>query len=152
MNEMVYIAGDDETVGESMSSLLRANGKRVRIFPSGRESLDFKRQEGASDFLRKPVDEAERLAIIERTLELDRKSRKKALEHARPLARYQSLTPGEQLVLPMLVRGLINKQAGHHGVNGSDTRRTHYAKDGSDSFTRLVKLAIKLNLGPTNAS
>jgi FixJ family two-component response regulator len=126
MNEMVYIAGDDETVGESMSSLLRVDGKRLRIFTSGRESLDFERQEGATDLLRKPVDEASRLAIIERALELDRISRKKALEHARLL--------------------------GHHGVNGSDTRWTHYAKDGSDSFTRLVKLASKLNPGPTNAS
>ena len=204
-NEMVYIVDDDATIGEALSSLLRANGKRVRIFTSGRKFLDFERQddcaclildlrmpglnglevqrsisaeagipvifitgrgdipstvtamkEGAIDFLTKPVDEAALLASIERALELDRRSRKKALEHVNLLARYQSLTPREQQVLPLLVRGLLNKQAaGELGITEYTVQihRGHIMrKMEADSFAALVKLASKLNLEPTNAS
>ncbi|WP_035359557.1 response regulator transcription factor [Edaphobacter aggregans] len=204
-NEMVYIVDDDATIGEALSSLLRANGKRVRIFTSGREFLNFERQddcaclildlrmpglnglevqrsisaeagipvifitgrgdiqstvtamkEGAIDFLTKPVDEAALLASIERALELDRKLRKKTLEHANLLARYQSLTPREQQVLPLLVRGLLNKQAaGELGITEYTVQihRGHIMrKMEADSFATLVKLASMLNLEPTNAS
>src|SRR6266576_2049678 len=44
-NEMVYIVDDDASIGEALSSLLRANGKRGRIFTSGRKFLDFERQD-----------------------------------------------------------------------------------------------------------
>ena len=197
-NEMVYIVDDDATIGEALSSLLRANGKRVRIFTSGRNFLDFERQddcaclildlrmpglnglevqksisaeagipvifitgrgdipstvtamkEGEIDFLTKPVDEAALLASIERALELDRRSRKKALEYANLLARYQSLTPREQQVLPLLVRGLLNKQAaGELGIAEYTVQihRGHIMrKMEADSFATLVKLATKLN-------
>jgi len=159
-NEMVYIVDDDARVGEALSTLLRANGKNVRIFTSGRDFLDFERKDscaclildlkmpelnglevqklisadttipvifitgrgdipstvramkgGAVDFLTKPIDEAALLTSIERALEQDRAYRKEALEHAILLARYQSLTPREQQVLPLLVRGMLNKQA-----------------------------------------
>jgi FixJ family two-component response regulator len=204
-NEMVYIVDDDATIGEALSSLLRANGKRVRIFTSGRKFLDFERhddcaclildlrmpglnglevqrsisaeagipvvfitgrgdipstvtamKEGAIDFLTKPVDETALLASIERALELDRRSRKKALEHANLLARYQSLTPREQQVLPLLVGGLLNKQAaGELGITEYTVQihRGHIMrKMEADSFATLVKLAGKLNLERTNAS
>lgn len=204
-NEMVYIVDDDTTIGEALSSLLRANGKRVRIFTSGRKFLDFERhddcaclildlrmpglnglevqrsisaeagipvvfitgrgdipstvtamKEGAIDFLTKPVDEAALLASIERALELDRRSREKAIEHANLLARYQSLTPREQQVLPLLCRGLLNKQAaGELGITEYTVQihRGHIMrKMEADSFATLVKLAGKLNLERTNAS
>jgi FixJ family two-component response regulator len=204
-NEMVYIVDDDATIGEALSSLLRANGKRVRIFTSGRQFLDFERHDdcaclildlrmpglnglevqrsisteagipvifitgrgdipstvtamkkGAIDFLMKPVDEAALLASVERALELDRRSRKKAREHANLLARYQSLTPREQQVLPLLVGGLLNKQAaGELGITEYTVQihRGHIMrKMEADSFATLVKLATKLNLKPTNAS
>jgi len=205
MNEMVYIVDDDASVGEALSALLRANGKRVRIFDSGQEFLDFERQdtaaclildlrmpglnglqvqksisaeltipvifitgrgdipstvtamkEGAVDFLTKPVDETALLRCIERALELDRDHRKKALAHATLLARYQSLTPREQEVLPLLVKGLLNKQAaGELGITEYTVQihRGHIMrKMAADSFATLVKQAGRLNLEPTNAS
>src|SRR5262249_35235379 len=44
-NELVYIVDDDEKVGEALSTLLRANGKRVKIFTSGRAFVEFARQD-----------------------------------------------------------------------------------------------------------
>jgi len=198
-NEIVYIVDDDLSVGEALSTLLRANGRHVRIFTSGREFLDFERKDGcaclildlrmpglnglevqklisdettipvifitgrgdvpstvramkggAIDFLTKPIDEAALLACIERALEQDRLDRKDALERASLLARYQSLTPREQQVLPLLVRGMLNKQAaGELGITEYTVQihRGHIMrKMEADSFATLVKLAGKLNL------
>ena len=201
-NEMVYIVDDDPSVGEALSSLLRANGKEVRKFISGQEFLEFERQdacaclildlrmpgmnglevqklvasettipvifitgrgdipstvtamkEGAIDFLTKPVDEVALLACIERALNLDRVYRKEVLERSQLLARYQSLTPREQQVLPLLVKGLLNKQAaGELGITEYTVQihRGHIMrKMEADSFATLVKLAGKLNLETT---
>ncbi|QEE28871.1 response regulator transcription factor [Terriglobus albidus] len=199
VNEMVYIVDDDASVGEALSSLLRANGRRVQIFTSGQEFLTFERQdtaaclildlrmpglnglqvqksisaklaipvifitgrgdipssvtamkEGAIDFLTKPVDEMALLNCVERAIDLDRSHRRKALEDAALLARYQSLTPRERQVLPLLVRGMLNKQAaGELGITEYTVQihRAHIMrKMEADSFATLVKLASKLNL------
>lgn len=45
ISELVYIVDDEAKVGEALSTLLRANGKRVRIFTSGQEFLDSPRQD-----------------------------------------------------------------------------------------------------------
>jgi FixJ family two-component response regulator len=47
-NEMVYIVDDDLSVGEALSTLLRANGRNVRIFTSGRDFLDFERNDACA--------------------------------------------------------------------------------------------------------
>ena len=204
-DEMVYIVDDDTRVGESLSSLLRACGKKVSVFTSGPEFLEFKRNDscaclildlrmpglnglevqklisagttipvifitgrgdipstvkamkgGAVDFLTKPIDEAALLACVERALEQDRLSRKKAIEDAQLLARYQSLTPREQQVLPLLVRGMLNKQAANELGITEYTVQIHRGhimrKMEADSFATLVKLAGKLNLEPTSGS
>jgi len=47
-NEMVYIVDDDARVGAALSTLLRANGKNVGIFTSGRDFLDFERKDSCA--------------------------------------------------------------------------------------------------------
>ena len=202
--EMVYVVDDDPRVRESLSSLLRASGKGVRIFSSGQEFLDFQRNDssaclildlkmpglgglevqrsvsaktsipvifitgrgdipstvtamkgGALDFLAKPVDEAALLASVERALQQDRANRSEAIEHARLVARYESLTPREREVLPLLVNGLLNKQAAFELGITEYTVQIHRGhimrKMEVDSFATLVKLAAKLKLEPIGA-
>ena len=202
--EMIYIVDDDVSVGDSLSSLLRANGRHVQVFTSGQDFLDFKRQDscaclildlrmpglnglqvqesiasqttipvifitgrgdvpstvtamkgGAMDFLTKPIDEAVLLASIERALERDQKLRFAAFEQQSLLARYRSLTPREQQVLPLLVSGLLNKQAaGELGITEYTVQihRGHIMrKMEADSFAALIKLASKLNLESSKA-
>jgi FixJ family two-component response regulator len=105
---------------------------------------------GAVDFLTKPIDESALLASIDKALEQDRRLRLAASEQERLLARYRLLTPREQQVLPLLVRGLLNKQAaGELGITEYTVQihRGHIMrKMEADSFATLVKLASKLNL------
>jgi FixJ family two-component response regulator len=204
-NELVYIVDDESSVGEALCTLLRANGKRVQFFTSGRDFLDFSRRDscaclildlkmpglgglevqrlisaktsipiifltgrgdipstvramkgGAVDFLTKPVEEEALLASVERALRQDRASRQKAVEHARLVARYKSLTPREREVLPLLVNGLLNKQAAFELRIAEYTVQIHRGhimrKMEADSFATLVKLAGKLKIEMTSAS
>jgi FixJ family two-component response regulator len=111
---------------------------------------------GAVDFLTKPIDESALLASIDKALAQDRKLRFAACEQERLLARYRSLTPREQQVLPLLVSGLLNKQAaGELGITEYTVQihRGHIMrKMEADSFATLVKLAGKLNLESHGAS
>jgi FixJ family two-component response regulator len=204
-SEMVYIVDDDASVVGALSSLLRANGKQVKMFTSGKDFLDFERQDscaclildlrmpglnglqaqeliaaqttipvifitgrgdvpstvtamkgGAVDFLTKPIDETALLACIEKALEQDRRLRLAESEHESLLVRYRSLTPREQQVLPLLVRGLLNKQAAWELGITEYTVQIHWGhimrKMEADSFATLVKLAGKLNLESSKAS
>jgi FixJ family two-component response regulator len=111
---------------------------------------------GAMDFLTKPIDETALLACIEKAFEQDRKHRLAALERQILVARYQSLTPREQQVLPMLVSGLLNKQAaGELGITEYTVQihRGHIMqKMKADSFATLVKIAGKLKIESSKAS
>jgi FixJ family two-component response regulator len=204
-NEMVYIVDDDASVVVALSSLLRANGKHVQTFTSGKDFLDFERQDscaclvldlrmpglnglqvqgsiaaqttipvifitgrgdvpstvtamkgGAMDFLTKPIDETALLACVEKALARDRKLRLAAFEQESLLVRYRSLTPREQQVLPLLVSGLLNKQAaGELGITEYTVQihRGHIMrKMEADSFATLVKLASKLKIESSKAS
>src|SRR5580700_3580267 len=204
-SEMVYIVDDEAGVREALSTLLRANGKRVQVFTSGSDFLDFGRRDscaclildlrmpglgglevqksiaaktsipvifltgrgdipstvkamkgGAVDFLTKPVDEDALLASVERALLQDRVCRQEAVEHARLVARYESLTPREREVLPLLIQGLLNKQAAFELGITEYTVQIHRGhimrKMQADSFAKLVKLAGKLNIETTSAS
>src|SRR5260370_7799630 len=47
-SEMVYIVDGDGSVVDALSSLLRANGKQVQIFTSGKDFLDFERHDSCA--------------------------------------------------------------------------------------------------------
>ena len=204
-NELVYVVDDEASIGEALSTLLRANGKHVQFFTSGQDFLDFARRDscaclildlkmpglgglevqklisaktsipvifltgrgdipstvramkgGAVDFLTKPVDEAGLLASVERALLEDRANQQQAIEHARLVDRYESLTPREREVLPLLVKGLLNKQAAFELGITEYTVQIHRGhimrKMEADSFATLVKLAGKLKVETTSAS
>jgi FixJ family two-component response regulator len=204
-NELVYVVDDETSVVEALSTLLRANGKRVQTFTAGQDFLDFARRDscaclildlkmpglgglevqklisaktsipvifltgrgdipstvramrgGAVDFLTKPVDEEALLTSIERALRQDSARRQESVEHARLAARYESLTPREREVLPLLTKGLLNKQAAFELGITEYTVQIHRGhimrKMEADSFASLVKLAGKLKIEATGAS
>jgi FixJ family two-component response regulator len=121
------------------------------IFISGRgdvHSTVKAMKGGASDFLTKPVDETQLLFAVGRALDEHRVAKREALQHAELLARYRLLTPREQEVLPLLVRGRLNKQiAAELGISEYTVqihRGNLMRKMKADSFATLVRLAEML--------
>lgn len=111
---------------------------------------------GAIDVLAKPIGEADLLTAVERALRLDRTNRRQAIEHARLVDRYESLTRREREILPMLTNGLLNKQAAFELGITEYTVQIHRGhimrKMEVNSFASLVKISTKLNLEPTEES
>jgi FixJ family two-component response regulator len=106
-------------------------------------------KEGASDFFAKPLEGGAFMVAIEHALEKNKDARRKALKHADLLARYCSLTPREQEVLPLLVSGLMNKQAAAQLGITEYTVQVHRGhimrKMRADSFAALVRMGERLN-------
>jgi FixJ family two-component response regulator len=110
---------------------------------------------GAVEFLTKPVDERVLLAAVKAALAKDRIARETAAESAELLARYNSLTPREQEVLPLLVQGLLNKQAADVLGITEYTVQVHRGrimkKMQVDSFAELVRIGTKLKVDKQKA-
>jgi FixJ family two-component response regulator len=66
---------------------------------------------GAIDFFTKPMNGAMLLKSVEKALRIDSANRLEAMERAKLVTRYESLTPREREVLHLLASGLLNKQA-----------------------------------------
>jgi FixJ family two-component response regulator len=104
-------------------------------------------QGGAIDFLTKPVDEVALFSSVEKAFEQERANRREATEQEAFAARYETLTPREREVLALLIRGLLNKQAGFELGITEYTVQIHRAhimrKMEADSFATLVRLTAK---------
>jgi FixJ family two-component response regulator len=107
---------------------------------------------GAIDVLTRPFSKDDLLASVDGALQQDRKNRRYVVERARLVDRYQTLTPREREVLPLLVNGLLNKQAAFELGITEYTVQIHRGhimrKMEADSFATLVKIATKLELDP----
>jgi FixJ family two-component response regulator len=103
---------------------------------------------GAIDFFTKPFDGATLLNSVEAALQRDYANRQGAIEDAKLIARYESLTPREKEVLLLLASGLLNKQAAFElGITEYTVQfhRGHIMrKMEADSFAALVRLADRI--------
>src|ERR1700758_3332771 len=139
--------------GIELQAKLKAERCRIPIiFITGRGDIPLAvsaMKEGATDFFTKPVDGTALLNSVERALQRDRVNRLKATERAGLVARYKSLTPREQEVLPLLASGLLNKQVAFELGITEYTVQLHRGhimrKMEADSFAALVRMADKLS-------
>jgi FixJ family two-component response regulator len=105
---------------------------------------------GAIDFLAKPFSQPDLMAAIDAALARDRHARLERAERARLQQRYSSLTPRESQVLPLIVSGLLNKQAAAELGISEVTLQIHRSrimqKMAAESFADLVRMAGRLNI------
>ena len=108
---------------------------------------------GALDFLTKPFSGQELLERVHAALALDRERRAKKADLDRLRRCFQSLTPREREVLPLVVSGLLNKQAAAHLGISEVTLQIHRAsvmrKMEADSLADLVRMAGCLEIPVT---
>jgi FixJ family two-component response regulator len=107
---------------------------------------------GAVDFLTKPVSEEDLLQAINTALSRDRELRRNRAELAKLEDRYATLTPREREVLPLVVSGLLNKQAAAALGISEVTLQIHRSrvmhKMKARSVADLVRMAERLNIPP----
>lgn len=108
---------------------------------------------GAVEFLTKPFHDQDLLDAIHAALERDRAKRKQEAEIATLLQRWESLTPREREVLPLVVSGLLNKQIAAEIGTSETTVKVHRGqlmrKMGADSLAELVRLAERIGIPNT---
>ena len=110
-------------------------------------------KKGAVDFLQKPFDDEELIAALERALAWSAEQ----LEHSAELDELQlragTLTPRENEVFALVVRGLLNKQIGGRLGASEKTIKVHRArvmsKMKASSLAELVLFAQKLGVVET---
>jgi FixJ family two-component response regulator len=105
---------------------------------------------GAIEFLTKPVDPDVLWRSIQNAFAIDRAQRKRRAELELLRERFSRLTPREQQVLPLVVGGLLNKQAacvlGISEITLQIHRRQVMRKMEAESLADLVRMALKLRI------
>jgi FixJ family two-component response regulator len=105
---------------------------------------------GASEFLLKPIDEADLLRALEAALEQDRLDLARRIELDELRKRYALLSPREREVLPFVVSGRLNKQTAGELGKSEITIRVHRGqimkKMAAQSLADLVKMTTKLGI------
>jgi FixJ family two-component response regulator len=108
---------------------------------------------GAVEFLTKPFRDQDLLDAIHAALEQDRAKRQQEEEMATLRQRWESLTPREREVLPLVVSGLLNKQIAAEIGTSETTVKVHRGqlmrKMGADSLAELVRLAERIGIPNT---
>jgi FixJ family two-component response regulator len=110
---------------------------------------------GAVDFLTKPFSDDDLMRAVQAGLAQDRQARPDRAEMAALRKRHSALTPREREVLPLVISGLLNKQAaaelGISEVMFQIHRRNVMQKMVAASLADLVRMAEKLQIPVTHS-
>ena len=110
---------------------------------------------GAVDFLPKPFKTPDLMRAIDAALAQNRDARRKSAELSDLHQRFSSLTPREREVLPLVVSGLLNKQAAAELGISEVTLQIHRGsimkKMGAGSLAELVRMAGVLEIPITRS-
>jgi FixJ family two-component response regulator len=110
---------------------------------------------GAVDFLTKPFSDADLMRAVEAALSQDRRARAERADSTALRDRYATLTPRERDVMPLVVSGLLNKQAaaelGISEVTLQLHRRSIMQKMAAGSLADLVRMAERLQIPVTHS-
>jgi FixJ family two-component response regulator len=105
---------------------------------------------GAIEFLQKPFRDQDLLDAIQLALKRDRLRRESEADVQLLRERFESLTPREREILPLVVSGLLNKQIGASIGTSEATVKVHRSqltrKMGAQSLADLVRMAERIGI------
>jgi FixJ family two-component response regulator len=108
---------------------------------------------GALDFLTKPFQDQELLNVVMEAIKKDSQARLARSEKARIERHYQTLTPREQEVVKLVVKGMMNKEIAAELGASEKTIKVHRGrvthKMGARSIAELVRAMEKIQPGTT---
>ena len=111
---------------------------------------------GAVDFLPKPFRQQDLVRAIGEAFDREEKARNARAETAELQARYARLSPREREVLPLIISGMLNKQAAAELGIAEITCQVHRGqimrKMAAGSFAELVRMAANLGIPPVGQS
>jgi FixJ family two-component response regulator len=139
--------------GLELQSRLAAEGSPPIIFITGRGDIPSTvraMKAGAIEFLTKPVDTETLLAAVSTALARDRLLREQRAVLSQLEQKFALLSPREREVLPLVVKGLLNKQAasilGIKEVTLQIHRSQIMQKMAAGSLAELVRMAGRLGI------
>lgn len=105
---------------------------------------------GAVELLTAPINSIDLAEAVLAALALDRRQRRQRTEQEQLQQRHSLLTPREREVLPLVVKGLMNKQAAAVLGISETTLQIHRSqvmrKMQADSVAELVRMAVTLQI------
>jgi FixJ family two-component response regulator len=112
-------------------------------------------KQGAVDFLTKPFSDDDLMTAVRAAIAQDRQQRSQRADLELLRQRYARLTPREREVMPLVVSGLLNKQAaaelGISEVTLQIHRRNVMQKMAAASLADLVRIAERLEMPVTHS-
>ena len=138
--------------GLDLQRELAGSGERIPIiFITGHGDIPMSvraMKAGAAEFLPKPFRDQDLLDAIGQALERDEAARKERAAFAEIRGRYDKLTAREREVAPLIVRGMLNKQAaaelGISEITVKVHRRNVMRKMKARSLAELVRILEQL--------
>jgi RNA polymerase sigma factor (sigma-70 family) len=140
--------------GPELQNLLAKNGSILPIiFLTGHGDIPtsvLAIKAGAEDFLSKPISKATLVDAVQRALSRCQQTREQVLQLAAMRALLAKLTPRENEVFALVVRGKLNKQIAHELGTSERTIKAHrhaiMEKLQVQSVARAVSFAERLGL------
>jgi FixJ family two-component response regulator len=139
--------------GLELQERLRSSSAPSIIFISGQSDIPTSvraMKAGAIEFLEKPIDLDALNQALDAGFARDKKQRKRIAQLSVLKRRYDLLTPREREVLPLIVAGMLNKQAAFALGISEVTLQVHRGqimrKMQAPSFAELVRMCGRLNL------